>query len=124
MDRNVLTVMSTGSGKSFCFRVSALVIDGLTVMVAPMKDQMAALRLAGVVGDGFHSGNAREDNAAAGETRAAATGRPGIAVIRADEMVIAVRGAASVTTARAARSGRRRLPRPVARWGDPVVTVR
>ena len=77
--RNVLTVMPTGSGKSLCFQVPALVMDGLTVVVSPlvalMRDQVAALRLAGVAADGIHSGNGREDNAAAwrraaaGETR-------------------------------------------------------
>ena len=77
--RNVLTVMPTGSGKSLCFQVPALVMGGLTVVVSPlvalMQDQVAALRLAGVAADGIHSGNEREDNAAAwrraaaGETR-------------------------------------------------------
>ena len=77
--RNVLTVMPTGSGKSLCFQVPALVMDGLTVVVSPlvalMRDQVAALRLAGVAADGIHSGNAWADNAAAwrraaaGETR-------------------------------------------------------
>ena len=50
--RNVLTVMPTGSGKSLCFQVPALVGDGLTVVVSPlvalMRDQVAALELAGV----------------------------------------------------------------------------
>ena len=67
--RNVLTVMPTGSGKSLCFQVPALVMDGLTV-VALMQDQVAALKLAGVAADGIHSGNAREVNAAAGRRRA------------------------------------------------------
>ena len=77
--RNVLTVMPTGSGKSLCFQVPALVMDGLTVVVSPlvalMQDQVAALKLAGVAADAIHSGNAWEDNAAAwrrataGETR-------------------------------------------------------
>ena len=75
--RDVLTVMPTGSGKSLCFQVPALVLDGLTVVVSPlvalMQDQVAALKLAGVAADGIHSGNAREDNAAAWR-RAAAGG--------------------------------------------------
>jgi len=49
--RSVLTVMPTGSGKSLCFQVPALVLDGLTVVVSPlvalMQDQVAALRLPG-----------------------------------------------------------------------------
>ena len=67
--RNVLTVMPTGSGKSLCFQVPALMMDGLTVVVSPlvalMQDQVSALRLPGVAADGIHSGNAWEDNAAA-----------------------------------------------------------
>ena len=67
--RNVLTVMPTGSGKSLCFQVPALVGDGLTVVVSPlvalMRDQVAALELAGVAADGIHSGNRRAENVAA-----------------------------------------------------------
>ena len=77
--RNVLTVMPTGSGKSLCFQIPALITDGLTVVVSPlvalMQDQVAALRLAGVAADCIDSANGRADNiaawrrAAAGETR-------------------------------------------------------
>ena len=76
---NALAVMPTGSGKSLCFQVPALVMDGLTVVVSPlvalMQDQVAALRLAGVAADSINSGNARAENvvawkrAAAGRTR-------------------------------------------------------
>ena len=49
---HVLTVMPTGSGKSLCYQIPALVLGGLTVVVSPlvalMQDQVAALRLAGV----------------------------------------------------------------------------
>ena len=34
--RNVLTVMPTGSGKSLCFQIPALITDGLTVVVSPL----------------------------------------------------------------------------------------
>ncbi|MBV9540071.1 MAG: DNA helicase RecQ [Alphaproteobacteria bacterium] len=77
--RNILTVMPTGSGKSLCFQVPALVLGGLTVVVSPlvalMQDQVAALHLAGVAADSINSSQSREDNiaawrrAAAGETR-------------------------------------------------------
>jgi superfamily II DNA helicase RecQ len=77
--RNVLTVMPTGSGKSLCFQVPALVLGGLTVVVSPllalMQDQVQALKLAGVAADTINSGQEREANvaawrrAAAGETR-------------------------------------------------------
>ncbi|HEX9646535.1 MAG TPA: DNA helicase RecQ [Alphaproteobacteria bacterium] len=77
--RDVLAVMPTGSGKSLCYQVPALVLGGLTVVVSPlvalMQDQVAALRLAGVAADAINSSRARADNvaawrrAAAGETR-------------------------------------------------------
>jgi ATP-dependent DNA helicase RecQ len=77
--RNVLAVMPTGSGKSLCFQVPALVLGGLTVVVSPlvalMHDQVAALRLTGVAADTINSARDRETNVAAwrrvaaGETR-------------------------------------------------------
>ena len=76
---NALAVMPTGSGKSLCFQIPALVMEGLTVVVSPlvalMQDQVAALRLAGVAADSINSGNGRAENvdawrrAAGGETR-------------------------------------------------------
>ena len=64
--RNALAAMPTGWGKSLCFQVPALVMDGLTVVVSPlvalMQDQVAALRLAGVAADAIHSGNDRAGN--------------------------------------------------------------
>ena len=91
-----------------------------------LRFHVAAPRLAGIAADGIHSRNARgEDDAAAGETQAADPGRPGIAVTRANEAMMravaafvgrAVRGATPRHYRPAAGSGRRRLPRPVARW--------
>jgi len=67
--RNVLAVMPTGSGKSLCFQVPALVLGGLTLVVSPllalMQDQVAALRLAGVAAETINSGQSREANVAA-----------------------------------------------------------
>ncbi|MBI3676770.1 MAG: DNA helicase RecQ [Proteobacteria bacterium] len=77
--QSVLAVMPTGSGKSLCFQVPALVSGGLSVVVSPlialMQDQVAALRLAGVAADSINSSRNRDENvaawrrAAAGETR-------------------------------------------------------
>ena len=75
--RHALTVMPTGSGKSLCFQIPALVMDGLTVVVSPlialMQDQVSALRLAGVAADCINSANDRGANVAA--WRRAAAGR-------------------------------------------------
>ena len=74
--RHALTVMPTGSGKSLCFQIPALVMDGLTVVVSPlialMQDQVSALGLAGVAADCINSANDRGANVAA--WRRAATG--------------------------------------------------
>ena len=77
--RNVLAVMPTGSGKSLCFQIPALVMDGITVVVSPlvalMQDQVAALRLAGVAADSINSANERRENVAAWKRAAAGATR-------------------------------------------------
>jgi ATP-dependent DNA helicase RecQ len=64
--RHVLAVMPTGSGKSLCYQVPALVKQGLTIVVSPlvalMQDQVAALKLAGVAAETINSAVSREDN--------------------------------------------------------------
>ena len=50
--RNTLAIMPTGAGKSLCYQLPALVLDGRTVVVSPlialMKDQVETLRSKGV----------------------------------------------------------------------------
>ena len=66
-DRDVLVVMPTGSGKSLCYQLPALLRDDLTVVVSPlvalMQDQVEALAARGV-GDRVALINAQQDGAA------------------------------------------------------------
>ena len=63
---HVLPLMPTGSGKSLCYQVPALVKGGLAIVVSPlvalMQDQVAALKLAGVAAETINSTAGREDN--------------------------------------------------------------
>jgi ATP-dependent DNA helicase RecQ len=63
-DRDVLVVMPTGSGKSLCYQLPALLRDDLTVVVSPlvalMQDQVEALVTRGI-GDRVALVNAQQD---------------------------------------------------------------
>src|ERR687898_92005 len=66
-DRDVLVVMPTGSGKSLCYQLPALLRDDLTGVVSPlvalMQDQVEALAARGL-GDRVALVNAQQDAAA------------------------------------------------------------
>ncbi|MCP9481016.1 DNA helicase RecQ [Shimia sp. CNT1-13L.2] len=68
---NVLAIMPTGGGKSLCYQLPALVRDGITVVISPlialMRDQVRALREAGVEAGALTSGNTEEETAAVWE---------------------------------------------------------
>ncbi|OUS19571.1 ATP-dependent DNA helicase RecQ [Rhodobacterales bacterium 59_46_T64] len=63
--RNVLAIMPTGGGKSLCFQLPALMREGVTVVISPlialMRDQVRALREAGVEAGALTSGNTEEE---------------------------------------------------------------
>lgn len=57
--RDSLTVLPTGAGKSICFQLPALVLDGTAIVVSPlialMKDQVDALRRRGIAAEFVNS---------------------------------------------------------------------
>ncbi len=67
--RDALGVMPTGAGKSMCFQIPALMLSGITLVISPlislMKDQVAALKQAGVAGAFLNSSLTPGQNAEA-----------------------------------------------------------
>ncbi len=62
----VLAVMPTGSGKSMCYQLPALIEDALTVVVSPlialMRDQVRQMHALGIAAATLNSMNAPEEN--------------------------------------------------------------
>ncbi|QGY00015.1 DNA helicase RecQ [Roseovarius faecimaris] len=62
---NVLAIMPTGGGKSLCFQLPALMREGVTVVISPlialMRDQVRALKAAGVEAGALTSGNTEDE---------------------------------------------------------------
>ena len=58
--QDTIALLPTGGGKSICFQIPAIILDGVTLVISPlialMNDQVAALKRKGIRAEAVHSG--------------------------------------------------------------------
>lgn len=63
--KDCLALLPTGGGKSICFQVPAMVMDGICIVISPlialMEDQVQQLKIRGIKAEAIHSGLKRSE---------------------------------------------------------------